>query len=249
MKTRIATLALLGLSLIAPAIAQESQPPMAPATVAVDSNGSDVRAVLHKLFTQTGKNFLVDPGAYYSLYLNLTNVTFDTAVEVICRNAGLDYTIEEGGIYHFFKPKTAKSQVAAPTVEPTAKPLDASVLNIKVSTRLQGAEIRKVLQELSAQSGVPIEVSPEVKALRVNAMLVDTSLRYALNSITQAAKLAYSFTPKGTILVSDPTLAASAQSNTAAITAKPTCDQCKASLEKGWKYCPICGNYVKPITK
>ena len=253
MKVQVLLAIAIVIACVSPIGAQSQTAEIKPIMVSVDANGTDVRTVLHKIFTQTGKNFVVETGTYYSLYLNLSNVTFDSALETICKTAGLDYEIQDN-VYHFSRPKTAKPQLSAAPIkisEPVAiRTLSAAVLNKKVNTRFSLVDIRKAMQEISAQTGVPIEVAPEVKTLRVNAYLLNTSLRFALNSITQAGGLTYAFTNHGTILISTPgAKSVSTETSSQAIATKLICDQCKNPLEKGWKYCPHCGNYVKNITK
>lgn len=246
MKKMKRTLAIIAIAAWGIAASAQTQEPTenTPTIVTVNSNGLDVRSVLHQVFTQAKKNYIVDNGVFTRLYINLSEVTFETAIETICKNAALDYEIE-GDLYRFFRPKQATAQVVQSASLPTVnKVLDQSVLNKKINTRLDQVDIRKAIAEISKQAGVPIEVAPEVKALKVNAYLIETSLRYALNSITQAAKLTYVFTNKGTILICDP----SSDKTPAPAATKLHCGQCQGDLEKGWKYCPHCGNYVKNIT-
>lgn len=227
--------------------------------VTVTSNGDDVRKVLFQMFSQAKKNFIVETGLYFSLTLNLSNVPFETALGFICKNAGMAYRIEND-VYVFHKPekqplktqetKTVSGQTSAPPQNAAPKTLDPSVLNKTINTRLEMADIRDVFREFTKQTGVPIEVDKRVKSLKVNAYMIETSLRFALNSITQTAKLMYTFTDRGTILVSDPALPVEAppQSVDTKQDVKIACPQCSTELQKGWKYCPSCGNYVKNIT-
>lgn len=227
--------------------------------VTVTSNGDDVRKVLFQMFRQADKNFIVETGLYFSLTLNLSNVPFETALGFICKNAGMAYRIEND-VYVFHKPEkqplkaqetqTVSGQAAAPQQSHSPKTLDPSVLNKTINTRLEMADIRDVFREFTKQTGVPIEVDKRVKSLKVNAYMVDTSLRFALNSITQTAKLMYTFTDRGTILVSDPRMPAETPPPTVETNqdSKISCPQCLTELQKGWKYCPSCGNYVKNIT-
>ncbi|MCH8275006.1 MAG: hypothetical protein IH851_09470 [Armatimonadetes bacterium] len=223
--------------------------------VTVAANGQDVRTVLYEIFQQAEKSFIAEPGLLYSLYLNLYEVPFDTALDFICRNCGISYETQEG-IYVFSK--LTQTKQANPVKPATATPakkkvLDQSVLTRTFTARLEKKDIRAVFSDISRKTGVPIEVSPEVKNLTVNAYLIETSLRYALNSITRSAKLMYSFTDHGTILISDPAasgtaLSASVTNTSGKVESALKCDQCGAGLGKGWKYCPHCGNYVKNIT-
>jgi hypothetical protein len=61
-----------------------------------------------------------------------------------------------------------------------------------------------VFAELSKQTGVKIEVDPSVPAYKLDAFLIRTSLRYALDQVGAAAKLLYKFTDTNTILIYRP---------------------------------------------
>lgn len=210
--------------------------------VTVTSNGLDVRTVLYDLFKQADKSFVSDVGMYFSLYLTLNNVSFDKALEMICRTAGLSFTIEDG-VYIFSRTRIGNSTQRSST----PKPLDPSVLNKSLTIRVEQLELKSVLEEIGKQVGVQIELASNVKPFKINAYLIDTTLRFALNSITQSAKLMYTLTDYGTILVSDPEapIQTSQSTNRSQIDAKHQCGRCKEVVEAAWKYCPNCGNFLK----
>jgi type II secretory pathway component GspD/PulD (secretin) len=213
-------------------------------TVTVQSNGNDVRTVLYDLFSQAQKSFVSDVGMYYSLYLTLNNVSFDQALDMICKTAGLSYRIENG-VYIFSRTKIGAEQRSERL---TIKPLDPAVLNKTLTLKAEQTELKAVLEEIGKKVGVTIEVAPNVKPYKINAYLVDSSLRFALNSITQSAKLMYVFTDYGTIKVADPEsqIAGSVQTTTQnQVAAEPCCEKCFAGLSKEWKFCPKCGHPAK----
>ncbi len=243
--------------LVGQAPVTESPQEASPIKITVLSDGLDVRTVLCNVFSQAKKSFIAEPGLSLTLYLNLHEVPFGTAVDLICQNAGITYEIDNG-VYHFFR-KTQSVRRNASTPPPQisqgleAKPLDPSVLERIFTSKLSNVDLRTAIKEISRKTDVPIQVAPHVKNLKVNATFLETTLRYALNSLCQAGKLMYTFTPEGTILISDPThpptpqMASTQTSRNLAKIAR--CDQCQAELGKGWKYCPYCGNYVKPLTQ
>jgi hypothetical protein len=109
-------------------------------------------------------------------------------------------------------PATGASRAAftANAPSPNADPLPTAtgagklplgVLRKKVTTRLSKAPIGAVLEELGTQAGVKIELGENVPAYRLDAVLTKTTLRYALEQVTRAAKLTYTFTDHHTILV------------------------------------------------
>lgn len=173
-------------------------------SVSVSSKGTDVRSVLHDLFTQGKKNYVLDLDIRKSLYLNLTDVGFDEAFATILQLSGLDYDLQNG-IYFLKKGADKKPTVeshAAPSAEPpkAVEPpkkvgrLPETVLAKTVTTRLQKADLREVLKTLSDQTGVPIELDITVPLYKIDAFLIKTSLKYALDNICRAANLEYAFT-------------------------------------------------------
>lgn len=224
--------------------------------VTVASRGSDIRYVLFDIFSQAKKSFLVEESGVANLFLNLHNVPFEQAIDMICDTSALAFEIRDG-VYVFSKVKKASaptiSNVPAAKGTVTPKAIDSETLGRKVTIRMEQAGIRQVFAELAKQSGVEIVVGIEVKNFKVNAFLVDTTLKFALTSLTQSAKLAYTFTERGTIQINDPelvrpSLKSETTNSTQEATAKLACPQCKTDLGSGWKYCPVCGHYVKNIT-
>lgn len=227
------------------AIAQDAQ------TVKVSAKGDDVRAVVHDLFQQVKKNYILDPEVKAQIFMALNDVEFDEAFELICKTAGLTYEVQNG-IYFIkstaAKPKqdppakseppktepakTTKSETAksvptrdtlppvpplgdlttVPPANSAGKPigqksqiLDKSVLAKRITTRLEKVEIRALAAELTKQTGVQIEVDSAVPAYRLDAFLLKTSLKYALDRITKAARLNYTFTDRNSILIQNGT--------------------------------------------
>ncbi|MBN9502110.1 MAG: hypothetical protein J0H02_10090 [Armatimonadetes bacterium] len=215
MKKLMLALVLAGLAMTS--MAQQTT----PATVSVNAKGDDVRSVIHDLFQQAGKNYVLKPGVRFVLYLSLDKVEFDEALTIICKNASLKYEVQNG-IYHISnapvkveepkpvieekKPEEKKPEPKQPEkVAPPAKfvkRLPTSILAKRITTRYSKTDLRKVMDTLADQSGAPIEVAKDVPAYKLDAFLINTSLKYALDQITKATKLEYHFTDEGTILIS-----------------------------------------------
>lgn len=247
---------LIWLPLMGQSPATDTTPEQSTPKITILSDGLDVRTVLCNVFSQAKKSFIAEPGLFVTLYLNLHEVPFETAINLISQNAGITYEIENG-VYRFFRKTQTPRRMPSGTPSPseptrTAKPLDPGVLDRLFTSTLNNVDIRTAIKEISKKTDVPIQVAPQVKNLKVNATFLETSLRYALNSLCRAAKLMYTFTPEGTILISDPANPPTTRTNTTQTSHSaekvPICDQCQAELGKGWKYCPHCGNYVKPLT-
>jgi type II secretory pathway component GspD/PulD (secretin) len=189
-----------------------------PTLVTVNAKGDDVRSVIHDVFKQAGKNFVFSPGVRFILYMSLDNVRFEEALAIICKNASLRVEVVDN-VYlisnNISKPSESKT-TANPKQDPkleskqadfkptSSKPkgtLPQSTLAKLVTTRLQKVEIREVFAALGQQTGVRFEVAPDVPAFKMDAFLLRTSLRYALDEITGATKLKYRFTDQLTISI------------------------------------------------
>lgn len=207
MKTLATLVAFIALAV--PAFAQDT-----PSTkVTVSAKGTDVRSVLHELFTQQKKNYVLDPGVRFALYLSLSDVEFDQALAIVCRNASLKYEIKDG-IYFMSRkaaepaPVTtvAKSQQPKPVaVKPEPeKPkgtIPMSVFQKRVTTRFSKVPIRDLFADIAKQVGVEIEVDKSVPNYKLDAYLIDTSLKYAIDQINWGAGLAYKLTNNKSILI------------------------------------------------
>ena len=187
----------------------QSTPPSYP-TVTVSAKGNDVRDVLADLFGQAKKSFVIQPNTHFALYLSLNKVDFDEALLIVCHAAGLKAELNDG-IYYISKvavtppePGTKPAPKTTAPAKPTSHPLPTSVLKKYVTTKLIKASIRSVIGSLSEQTEVPIEVDSKVPNYKLTAFLNHTSLKYALDEITGAAKLKYKFTDDGSILVYSP---------------------------------------------
>lgn len=180
--------------------------------VSVDSKGSDVRSVLHDMFKQAKKSYVLEPNVRFVLYLNLTEVEFEEALQIVCKQASLGYE-KQNGIY-YVGPKKALTKAnpedaKAPEVKPTLTPdkpkskgkLSPDVLLKKVTTLFNRTSLRKIIADLAKQTGVEIVVADEVYDYKMDAHLVGTTLKYALDMITDATKLKYEFTDTKTLLI------------------------------------------------
>lgn len=202
-----------------------------PSTVQVDGSyvsitakGDDVRSVLYDLFRQSGHNFVLDSGVRFVLYLHLEKVSFEQALDIVTTNSSVGYEVKNGVYYIGNNRKTVKpkpGQESKPPVEnkpnptptnngehkeapPIATPgkmvTDAD-LQKHLTTRYSVTPIRKVFEEFTRQTGIKIEVAEDVPNYKLDAFLIDTSLKYALDVICDAAKLKWKKAANGTIFV------------------------------------------------
>lgn len=184
-----------------------------PVLISVSSKGSDVRNVLTDMFKQAGKSVMLEPNIRFMLYLSLEKVEFEEALRLICKTAALTIDVQNG-IYFINK---SKAPAAPLTKEPVpavkgsfeAKPpikgkLPEAVLNKKLTTRFTKIDIRLLMANLTQQTGVQFEIEADVPAFKLDAFLISTSLKYALDTICGATKLKYTFTDNMTIAISKP---------------------------------------------
>jgi type II secretory pathway component HofQ len=188
--------------------------------VNISAKGEDVRSVLFDLFRQTNNNFVLDSGVRWVLYLHLEKVTFEQALDIVAQNAEIGYEVKNGVYYIGKGRKTTKTPTPTtkpnPTPQqedhtPTAPPLPQNTntpklvteaeLQKRLTTRFSVTPIRKVFEEFTRQTGIKIEVDASVPDYKLDAFLIDTSLKYSLDVICDAAKLKWSKAPNGTIKV------------------------------------------------
>lgn len=176
-------------------------------TVSITANGVDVKTVLHNVFTQAKKSYVIQPNTYFSLNLVLDNIDFDEALQIICKTANLSFEIQNG-IYYVSKgaakPKQAAQQIIQTPEKPKLQKLPESIYSKKLTTRLNRADIADVFAAFGKQTGTTIEVDKSVPAYKLDAFLINTSLRYALERVTKAAGLEFELTDHATIRIYKP---------------------------------------------
>lgn len=187
-------------------------------TVTLASKGADVRNVLHDLFTQVEKDYVIENVGRTELYLSLKDTDFDETLEVLCRLAKLDYEIQNG-IYYFRHAKAAGRNATPPAQRPTESPakqpsgtpaplnvpptptgvLAKSVLTKPVTGSWNKANFRSLIADLGKQSGVTLEVSDKIPTLYLDLTLGKTSLGWTLNTLASRLKLKLVFTDRKSI--------------------------------------------------
>lgn len=179
--------------------------------VTISSRGLDIREVLFDLFDQAEKNFVLSPNVRHVLYLSLAGVKFEEALFIVCSTAGLDYEIANDVFYIGFanvpvrvsQPQT-QQQAPRPEPQPTGRYTDRDLEAVRLTTRLSITDIREVFAEFESQTKIKIEVDTEVPNYKLDAFLIDTSLRYALDVVTRAAGLEWVKTDRKSILIRVP---------------------------------------------
>lgn len=205
MRRTLLLLAVLGVAFAAHA--QENPPTKTgPAEVSVAAKGDDVRGVLSAVFEQAGKDFVLEPNIRFVLYLSLTKVEFEEALQIICKTAELKWEVQNG-VYFITKKKVLVPPAIQPTHSAPPKPIEpigklpADVLKKTLTTRLSKTDFRDVVAEIGRQTGLTIEVGSDVPRYKVDAFLINTSLKYALDVLTKAVGSKYTFTDRRTIMI------------------------------------------------
>ncbi len=220
MKNLLTTLSLLlvfsTLGLSAPRAARADSPPTqaevqtaSDGLVTISSKGGDVRGVIFDLFQQGRKSFVLEPNVRFALYLHLEKVDFEEALALVLQMAGLQVEKQNGISFINRKPDPkpvpqAPLEQPKPSPKPEAKPmgrLTEKDLQKKVTTRFSKAEIKTVFADLSLQTGVFIEVADTVPAYKVDAFLLDTSLKFGLDALCGPAGLKWRLTDSMSILI------------------------------------------------
>ena len=196
---------------------QGGETPSAEDQLTVVSNNGLISITVHRgdfslAMVRIGKegerSIVVEPGKYQSLNISLTNVSFETALDAICR-AG-DATWQREGEIFYISPKNSveaaeasgepmKAADAPPALAESAKGgaavADALPAEIAKSTpRLSQAKFNVILQSASIQFAVGqvLSHSPGVRAVvvgngypKISTTLKNTSVSGALNLISQ----------------------------------------------------------------
>lgn len=182
--------------------------------ITISARGTDVRTVLHDLFTQARKNVVLENLPRIELFLSLNSVDFDETLEIVCRLANLRYEVQNG-IYYISKARPAattptRANQPAPTAGAAAPSqaavravgrLPQNVLQRAVSGTFNRLDLREVAKRLGDQAKVTVEIDPSVPRYRLDMKLNPTSLGYALRVISERLELEMVFTDHQTLLL------------------------------------------------
>lgn len=183
---------------MAPLTAQCQQP--APLwAYQIEAVNRDVREVLDDLFQKAGKQYVIEPGVQGKVSLRIATNSFEEALNRVLQSAGLTYQIERSRTP---QGRMVETYVVRPRPEvPLTMQAPVDILSRPVNM-VASAKLRNVLARLSQQTGVPINVTPEVPDLEVTRLVLsNVTLGYALNIIAQATQTQYQIQPDGSILL------------------------------------------------
>lgn len=88
-------------------------------TVKIKSRGADIRTVIDSIFDQAGKQYVLETNFHQSLYMNLEEISFKKAIDIISKITDMEFEEKEGIWYIHKKPNSAAQKFAPSTSEPS----------------------------------------------------------------------------------------------------------------------------------
>lgn len=227
--------------------------------ITLEARGRPAGEVFAELFAQAKLDFVLNVAVTRPIYLSLREVPFMRALQLLCEASQTRFSVRDG--VYYIEPKSA----AAPPPPPV------SVIP-KVRLVGTGLTVRSVASEIAKQSGLKIEVAPEVPDLRLNLNLPSVEVETALDALCTGTGLKWTRIEGGyRIQMGEPPKPSTAPTPT--LTAPPSgtfrsgstpprpapsrpvppdsalkCPKCRYTLQLAWRYCPICGAFVKHLT-
>lgn len=188
------------------------------AKVSISSKGDDLRTVIASVFEQTKQQYVIQIVRRQGLYLSLDNSRLDTALDIISNLADVDFSLKNGIWFVTAKKKvltkipkvgteiqTAAQPFADPFLPSAPVPVVPKIskgLAARLTTKLKRTNIREVFEMFTAKTGVQIVVDETVPNYTIDAYMVKTSLKFALDKVTKAAGLKYDFNDGKTVRIS-----------------------------------------------
>lgn len=224
--------------------------------ITIEAQGKDAREVFAELFRQANKPFALHIALERSIYLTLRDTPFMRALQILCEVTQTRFKVE-GDIY-LILPRTPDSRP-----EPPPTPRQVKLVGRQMT-------LQQVVAAIEAQAGVRVEVAPETPALRFNLNLPAVEVETALDALCKETGLQWRRTERGyriepvpppRLKAAEGAAASSPQSlrsptpqprTTPARTVPPDqplkCPKCGYALQLEWRYCPLCGAWVKHLT-
>ncbi|OYT70037.1 MAG: hypothetical protein CFK49_03945 [Armatimonadetes bacterium JP3_11] len=225
--------------------------------ITLEARGEDAREVFANLFAQAKVNFVLQVDVQRPVYLTLRETPFTKALQLLCAATNTRYSVRDGVYY------IAPLASAPPPVRVQENRL--RTVNL-VGT---GMPLRSVAEEIARQTGVKVEVAPDAPNLRFNLNLSGVAVEQALDALCSGTGLRWQKTENGyRIAPTSPPQARVAQTpaqQPSTLRSAPTnprpapsravspdqplrCPKCRYVLQLDWRYCPVCGAFVKHLT-
>ncbi len=227
--------------------------------ITLEARGKSAGEVFAELFAQAKQSYVLNIGVTRPVYLSLQKIPFTRALQLLCEATQSRFSVRDGVYY------------IEPSRPPAQSPPSVSVIP-KVRLVGTGLTVRAVASEIAKQSGLKVEVAPDVPDLRVNLNLPAVEVETALDALCSGTglkwtrieggyrvqmgeppKVSQAPTPTTTATPSGALRGASADPRSAPPRAVPPesalkCPKCRYTLQLDWRYCPVCGAYVKHLT-
>jgi len=209
--------------------------------ITLESRGKDAREVFAELFVQAKVDFVLQVDIARPVYLTLRETPFLRALQLLCEATNTRYSIRDG--VYYIAPLAAAPP--PPPVQATDRPRTVRLVG-------SGLTLRGIAAEISKQAGVKVTVSPDAPDLRFNLNLPSVSVEAALDALCDGTGLRWQKQGDGYVIAPP---ARSAPANPRTAPSRPVapdqplrCPKCRYALQLDWRYCPICGAYVKHLT-
>lgn len=224
--------------------------------ITLEAKGTDAREVFVELFRQAGTPFVLHVALERPLYLTLREVPFLKALQLLCEATDTRFSVRDG--VYLILPR-----------QPQQRP---KVVHTSPSIKLSGTgmKLTDVARALEAGTGIRIEIAPGTPELRYNLNLPTMPLEQVLDALCRNTGLRWERTERGyrimpaepprlkagTVPIPSPSgsiRGSRAQPRTTPNRTVPPdqplqCPRCHYALQPDWKYCPLCGAWVKPLT-
>jgi len=226
--------------------------------ITLESRGKDAREVFAELFAQAKVDFVLQVDIARPVYLTLRETPFLRALQLLCEATSTRYSIRDG-VYYI----ALIGSAPPPPVQATERPRTVRLVG-------SGLTLRGIAAEIGKQAGVKVTVSPDAPDLRFNLNLPSVSVEAALDALCEGTGLRWQKQSDGYVIApSSPPQARPASAPTEQTpAARPApanprtapsravapdqplrCPKCRYPLQLDWRYCPICGAYVKHLTE
>ncbi len=145
-------------SAVVPAAASAPAPAAADARVTLNIEEGDIQQVLTAFSRQTGRNIVIGPDVRGPVNVRVTDVSWQTALEVILRPYGFTYEIVEDAVIVMkqdaSKPATGAAAGAAAAAAVALPPIEVKVFTLKF---LDASDIEEVVKaQLTPQGSVVV---------------------------------------------------------------------------------------------
>ena len=226
--------------------------------ITLESRGKDAREVFAELFAQAKVDFVLQVDIARPVYLTLRETPFLRALQLLCEATNTRYSVREG-VYYIAPIAGAPPSVI---VQATERPRPVRLVG-------SGLTLRAVAAEISKQAGVKITIAPDAPDLRFNLNLPSVSVEQALDALCEGTGLRWQKQGEGYLIAPisppqarpapaptvqtpaprpAPANPRTAPSRAVAPDQPLRCPKCRYALQLDWRYCPICGAYVKHLT-